>query len=84
LEEVERAKAAHTGRGSMATAKPIDNEAARLAALHKYAILDTEPEQAFADLVHLVHRQGGLSFVISETSADSTEEQVARWLPCEA
>src|SRR6266567_941937 len=37
----------------MATPKPIKNEAARVAALHKYAILDTEPEQAFDDLVLL-------------------------------
>ena len=37
----------------MATPQPIKNEAARVAALHKYAILDTEPEQAFDDLVLL-------------------------------
>src|SRR5207247_381906 len=37
----------------MASPKPIKNEAARVAALHKYAILDTEPEQAFDDLVLL-------------------------------
>jgi hypothetical protein len=37
----------------MATPPPIKNEAARVAALHKYAILDTEPEQAFDDLVLL-------------------------------
>ena len=37
----------------MATARPIKNEAARVEALHKYAILDTEPEQAFDDLVLL-------------------------------
>jgi GAF domain-containing protein len=49
----ERAKAAHTEGGSMATPKPTENEAARVAALHKYAILDTEPEQAFDDLVLL-------------------------------
>jgi PAS domain S-box-containing protein len=30
-----------------------DNEAARLEALRQYQILDTEPEQAFDDLVHL-------------------------------
>ena len=44
-----------TGRGglTMATARPIKNEAARVEALHKYAILDTEPEQAFDDLVLL-------------------------------
>src|SRR6476469_4498451 len=30
-----------------------DNEAARLEALRQYHILDTEPEQAFDDLVHL-------------------------------
>jgi GAF domain-containing protein len=32
---------------------PIENEPARVAALQKYAILDTEPEQAFDDLVLL-------------------------------
>lgn len=32
---------------------PIKNELARVAALQKYAILDTEPEQAFDDLVLL-------------------------------
>jgi GAF domain-containing protein len=37
----------------VATPQPIKNEAARVAALHKYAILDTEPEQAFDDLVLL-------------------------------
>jgi GAF domain-containing protein len=37
----------------MGTPQPIKNEAARVAALHKYAILDTEPEQAFDDLVLL-------------------------------
>jgi GAF domain-containing protein len=37
----------------MATPIPIKNEAARVEALHKYAILDTEPEQAFDDLVLL-------------------------------
>jgi two-component system NtrC family sensor kinase len=37
----------------MVTPQPIKNEAARVAALHKYAILDTEPEQAFDDLVLL-------------------------------
>ena len=37
----------------MATPKPTENEAARVVALHKYAILDTEPEQAFDDLVLL-------------------------------
>lgn len=37
----------------MAIPKPIKNEAARVEALHKYAILDTEPEQAFDDLVLL-------------------------------
>jgi GAF domain-containing protein len=31
----------------------IKNEAARVEALHKYAILDTEPEQAFDDFVQL-------------------------------
>jgi hypothetical protein len=31
----------------------MKNEAARVEALHKYAILDTEPEQAFDDLVLL-------------------------------
>src|SRR5260370_22033962 len=33
--------------------KPMKNEAARVAALHNYAILDSEPEQAFDDLVLL-------------------------------
>lgn len=37
----------------MATPVPTKNEAARVAALQKYAILDTEPEQAFDDLVLL-------------------------------
>jgi GAF domain-containing protein len=37
----------------MVTPKPMKNEAARVAALHNYAILDTEPEQAFDDLVLL-------------------------------
>ena len=37
----------------MAIPKPIRNEAARVEALQKYAILDTEPEQAFDDLVLL-------------------------------
>src|SRR5215475_6468825 len=37
----------------MATPPPIKSEAARVAALHRYAILDTEPEQAFDDLVLL-------------------------------
>jgi GAF domain-containing protein len=37
----------------METPKPMKNEAARVAALHNYAILDTEPEQAFDDLVLL-------------------------------
>jgi len=37
----------------MATPVPTKNEAARIAALQKYAILDTEPEQAFDDLVLL-------------------------------
>lgn len=37
----------------MATAIPVQNDAARVAALQKYAILDTEPEQAFDDLVLL-------------------------------
>src|SRR5499425_2490139 len=37
----------------MAVPKPIKNEAARVEALHKYAILDTEPEQTFDDLVLL-------------------------------
>lgn len=36
-----------------ATPTPINSEAARVAALQKYAILDTEPEQAFDDLVLL-------------------------------
>jgi hypothetical protein len=34
-------------------AKLIKNEAVRVAALHEYAILDIEPEQAFDDLVLL-------------------------------
>ena len=37
----------------MATPMPMNDEAARLANLQKYAILDTEPEQAFDDLVLL-------------------------------
>lgn len=37
----------------MATPLRIKNERARVAALQKYAILDTEPEQAFDDLVLL-------------------------------
>jgi len=37
----------------MANSKLITNEAARVEALHKYAILDTEPEQTFDDLVLL-------------------------------
>src|ERR1700746_2605070 len=37
----------------MARPMPIKNEAARSAALQRYAILDTEPEQAFDDLVLL-------------------------------
>lgn len=37
----------------MATSVPTKNEGARVAALQKYAILDTEPEQAFDDLVLL-------------------------------
>ncbi len=37
----------------MATATPMKNDAARVASLQKYAILDTEPEQAFDDLVLL-------------------------------
>jgi GAF domain-containing protein len=37
----------------MATPIPVQNDAARVAALQKYAILDTEPEQAFDDLVLL-------------------------------
>ena len=32
---------------------PLANEAARLAALHRYRILDTEPEQCFDDLTLL-------------------------------
>src|ERR1700741_2086880 len=46
----------HLGRAvdpTMATSKPMKNEAARIAALHNYAILDTEPEQTFDDLVLL-------------------------------
>lgn len=41
------------GESVMATPMPVKNEAARIAALQKYAILDTEPEQAFDDLVLL-------------------------------
>jgi len=37
----------------MAIPMPSKNEAARIAAVQKYAILDTEPEQAFDDLVLL-------------------------------
>lgn len=37
----------------MAIPQPIKNDAARVEALYKYAILDTEPEQAFDDLVFL-------------------------------
>jgi two-component system NtrC family sensor kinase len=37
----------------MATPALVTNEAARIAALQKYAILDTEPEEAFDDLVLL-------------------------------
>ena len=37
----------------MATPMPMKNESARIAALQKYAILDTEPERAFDDLVLL-------------------------------
>jgi GAF domain-containing protein len=37
----------------MATPSLVKDEAARLAALQKYAILDTEPEEAFDDLVLL-------------------------------
>ncbi|HEX2661758.1 MAG TPA: GAF domain-containing protein [Candidatus Acidoferrum sp.] len=37
----------------MTTPMPIKNEAARIAVLQRYAILDTEPEQAFDDLVLL-------------------------------
>src|SRR5215471_10887406 len=37
----------------MANPKLITDEAARVEALHKYAILDTEPEQTFDDLVLL-------------------------------
>jgi len=37
----------------MVTPKPMKNEATRVAALHNYAILDTEPEQSFDDLVLL-------------------------------
>ena len=51
---VQAPKAAKMGGGlTMATPNPIKNEAARVEALHKYAILDTEPEQAFDDLVLL-------------------------------
>jgi GAF domain-containing protein len=37
----------------MAAPDPAKKEAARVAALHRYAILDTEPERAFDDLVLL-------------------------------
>jgi GAF domain-containing protein len=37
----------------MVTPKPLKTEASRVAALHNYAILDTEPEQAFDELVLL-------------------------------
>jgi GAF domain-containing protein len=37
----------------MVTPMATKNEAARVEALHKYAILDTEPEQAFDDFVQL-------------------------------
>jgi two-component system, NtrC family, sensor kinase len=37
----------------MATLTPIKDDAARVAALQKYAILDTEPEEAFDDLTLL-------------------------------
>jgi GAF domain-containing protein len=37
----------------MATPVPIKDDAARVASLQKYAILDTEPEQAFDDLALL-------------------------------
>src|SRR5260370_7778661 len=39
-------------RWLMVIAKP-DNEQGRIAALEKYAILDTEPEQSFGDLTLL-------------------------------
>jgi len=38
---------------TMSIPSPMKNEAARLAALQKYAILDSEPEQVFDDLVLL-------------------------------
>lgn len=37
----------------MSTLMPVNNDAARVAVLQKYAILDTEPEEAFDDLVLL-------------------------------
>ena len=37
----------------MPAPNPVKDDAARVAALHKYAILDTEPERAFDDLVLL-------------------------------
>src|SRR5690242_6884276 len=40
-------------RSIMPTPMPMKDEAARIAALQKYAILDSEPEQAFDDLVLL-------------------------------
>ena len=41
------------GDPTVASPEPMKNEAARVAALYSYAILDTEPEQAFDDLVLL-------------------------------
>src|SRR5262249_48784852 len=41
------------GGSIMATPSPMKNDAARVASLQKYAILDTEPEQTFDDLVLL-------------------------------
>lgn len=40
----------------MTAASPPQNEADRLKALHAYGILDTEPEQAFDDIVRLAAR----------------------------
>src|SRR5436190_15964584 len=41
------------GRSLMGVPMMMSNDAARVSALQKYAILDTEPEQAFDDLTLL-------------------------------
>jgi len=41
------------GDRTVASPEPMKNESVRVAALYSYAILDTEPEQAFDDLVLL-------------------------------